>query len=226
MINYLLACLFLFVSHAVPSAPGVRPWLMTKLGRPLFVSLYSALSLGAVIWFIFAYAGFEGAGAVFSPSPIVIQVAILLMPVAFFFMIGRLLAPFGESDAPLKPRGIYRICRFPGSTGILLWAFIHIVATGDVKRIIAFGTFALIALYAMAKNEWVLRRSESSEAEAYLNQTHLIPFLGRGGLEKGERTRLWPEIGWRVPVISLGLFGLLLFLHPLILSVDPLSWFG
>ena len=50
---------------------------------------------------------------------------------------------------------------------MLIWAGLHLAATGDLKRVALFATMAAIALFAIVKNEWVLRRSPRAEARAF-----------------------------------------------------------
>jgi uncharacterized membrane protein len=224
MTNYLLACLFLILSHVVPSAPGVRAWLLGRLGRPLFMGLYSVLSMGAIVWFVASYGRVAGETIqLFAPTPAIVQFGIASMPVALFLMIGRITTPFGEAARPLEAQGIYRICRFPGSVGILVWASLHLASTGDLARLIAFGTFSMIALIAMVKNQWVLNRSLNTEAELFKSQTHVVPFWS---ILKGNQAFVWGEIGWKRVLATLVTYGLLLGFHSILLGVGPLAWLG
>ncbi|MCI0429053.1 MAG: hypothetical protein L0210_00715 [Rhodospirillales bacterium] len=154
MAAFIAAALGLFASHAVLSAPGVRPALIRSLGRSGFQAL------------------------------------------------------------------IYRITRFPGSTGLLIWAGLHLAATGDLRRVVLFATMAAIALFAILKNDWVLRRADSSEARGFRAATSVVPFAaiiaGRQRLASG-------EIGWRFPVVALLPYAALLLAHPLLFEVDPLD---
>ncbi len=219
--GYIATCLLMFVSHAVPSAPGVRPWLIERLGGPAFVSLYSTISLLVSGLFIWGYLSVDAGSSLYSPMPFAPQVAFVVMPLALFLMIGRITSPFGVQDTPLSPQGIYRICRFPGSFGILLWSMVHLLATGDAKRVIAFSTFALIALYALVKNQIVLARSPSEEGRRYLTETSIFPFAASFS---GRQTVNFDEIGWRRFLLTTGIFFLLLFLHPVVLGVNPIYW--
>jgi uncharacterized membrane protein len=200
---YLLAALVLFASHAIPSWPGVRKALMARLGRAGFMAFHSVLSAAALALFVHAWRG-AGAmdGLVFQPVPAAAPLAVALMPVAFILVALRLTTPFGTAC------GVYRLVRFPGSLGLLLWSVLHILATGDIRRVILFATMAAMALFAMVKNGWVLRRDGGIGAA--------VP---AGGL-----CQAWREIGWWRPLAGLAAWGLVLASHATIFGVDPLYW--
>ena len=217
--NYLCAVAFLYLSHAIPSAPGMRARLFERLGARNFRIFYSTLSSVAALWFIWAYVTTDISGMVYAPLPGSAHIAVLLMPLALFAMVARIATPFGELSEPRPVRGIYRITRFPGSLGVLLWSLIHLAATGDLKRVLAFFVFALIALTALIKNERVLAREERAVAKAFRSETALLPFgkgvgLGFTGLK---------EVDWKVILGVAVLYVGLLVLHPFILGVGPLD---
>ncbi len=220
MAAFIAAALGLFASHAVLSAPGVRPALIRSLGRSGFQALHAAVSVIALAVFAWAYAAFDANRMLYAPLPGSGPGAVLLMPIAFLLVAGRLMTPFGELAAPKPPHGIYRITRFPGSTGLLIWAGLHLAATGDLRRVVLFATMAAIALFAILKNDWVLRRADNSEARGFRAATSVVPFAaiiaGRQRLASG-------EIGWRFPVVALLPYAALLLAHPLLFEVDPLD---
>ena len=218
---YLLAAAALFASHAVPSWPGVRPALIARMGRTGFVTLHSLLSLAALALFAHAYLAAEVGGWVFFPAEGAAKLVVALMPAAVFLVVARLMRRAGEPQAPRPPAGVFRITRHPGSVGILLWALLHLQATGDVRRVILFATMAAIALFAIAKNDWVLRRAATPEAAAYRAGTSIIPFAA---ILAG-RQRLAPgEIGWAPVLAALATYAALLVAHPHVFGVDPLYW--
>ena len=218
---YLASAILLFASHAVPSWPGVRPALLGRLGRPGFIALHSALSLATLALFVLAYRAADTAGHLFFPADGAAKLAVALMPVALFLMVARVTTRFGEPQAPRPPAGITRITRFPGSVGLLLWALLHVQATGDTRRFILFATMAAIALFAMVKNDWVLRHAPSPEAAAFRAETSAVPFAA---ILAGRQCLAWNEIGLARPLGALALYAALLYAHPLVFGVDPLYW--
>lgn len=221
--SYIAACLFLYFSHTIPSAPGVRRWLVAWLGARTFRIVYSIISTIAVVWFVWAYRVSEMGGWIFTPPPGVVWVALAGIPIAIFLMVARVGTPYGEIAKPADVRGIYRITRFPGSWGVLLWALVHLAATGDIKRVVAFGTFALIAATALLKNEYVIRREPGAEAKQFVEATGFFPFAA---IFNGPQRFVGREIGWKIPSISILLAGLLLVLHPVLFGAAPLYLFG
>ncbi|NUB29842.1 hypothetical protein GAY30_34495, partial [Azospirillum brasilense] len=65
--DLLLAALFLFATHAVPSWPGVRPWLIARLGRGGVVSLPLLGPLLALRLFLSGHPGAGGGRPPFFP---------------------------------------------------------------------------------------------------------------------------------------------------------------
>lgn len=219
--NYILANLFLLITHAVPSAPGVRPKLIGVLGRGAFMTLYSLVSIGAAVWFVWAFVTVDAYEQVYMPLPYGTQVAVFLMPLAFILMISRISTRFGEPTAPLVAQGIYRISRFPGSVGILLFALLHLGATGDMRRVIAFTTFGATAIYALIKNQWVLSRAEGEDALRFRRETSIFPFLS---IARGQQKFSLRELGWRRIGGALAVYLFVVMGHGHVLGVDPLAW--
>ena len=156
----------------------------------------------------------------YTPPGEVIWLALLWLPIAFFFMVARLFTPYGEIEKPEPARGIYRITRFPGSWGVLVWALVHVAATGDAKRVVAFGTFTLIALTALLKNEYVMARARGNEALAFREETSFVPFAA---ILAGRQRLDVAEFDWKLPLASLLIFIGLLALHPILTGVSPLA---
>jgi uncharacterized membrane protein len=219
--NYVLANLFLLITHVVPSAPGVRPKLMALLGRSVFMTLYSLVSIVAAVWFVWAFVTVDAFDQIYMPLPYGAQIAVFVMPLAFILMIARITTRYGEQNAPLAAQGIYRISRFPGSVGILLLALLHLGATGDMRRVIAFVTFALTAIYALVKNQWVLSRLEGDEAAQFRQETSIVPFLA---ILKGRQKFVFSEIGWGRLGGALLLYFVVVMGHGHLLGADPLAW--
>lgn len=167
-----------------------------------------------------AYRVSEPGVQLYTPPGEVVWLALLWLPIAFFLMAARLFTPYGEIEKPEPAQGIYRITRFPGSWGVLVWALIHVASTGDARRVVAFGTFTLIALTALLKNEYVIGRARGPEAAAFREETSFVPFVA---ILAGRQRLDVAEIGWKLPLASLLLFIVLLMLHPILMGVDPLA---
>jgi len=212
---YLAAGLSVLASHVVLSAPSIRPTLIRRLGRPGFVATYSALSVLTLAAFVWAYRRVPSGPWLFEPAAAGPLFTLILMPLAVFLIVGRL------TTLPQQaPVGVYRISRYPGSVGVLLWAYLHLVNMGDARRAVLFGVFLLIPLAAILKNELVrrsaVRRGTSGEDE----QTRIVPFHA---VLSGRDRLAWSEIGWWRVGSSLLVYAALLLLHPVVFGVDPLT---
>lgn len=221
MVRLIAAALALFASHALLSAPPIRPWLIDRVGRRGFQALHGTVSAVALAVFILAYAGVEVNGLLYAPPAGAGPAAVALMPVAFLPVAARLSTRFGEVSAPLPAHGIYRVTRHPGSIGLLVWAGLHLAATGDVKRVTLFSTMAAIALFAIVKNDLVLRRASAKQARGLREETSVVPFAAILG---GRQRLALAEIGWRTPLLALIAYAIMLRAHPTLFGVDPLDW--
>ncbi|PWC34764.1 NnrU family protein [Azospirillum sp. TSO35-2] len=217
-----LAAALLFLSHAVPSWPGVRPALIGRLGRGGFMALHSVGSLATLALFVLAYRAADGGEVVFTPAGWAAPLVAAVMPVVFILLVARVTTRIGHLDAPNPPQGIVRITRAPGSLALLLWALVHLNATGDGRRVLLFGTMAAIALFALVKNEVVLRRSAAGRA--FRAETSLLPLAGPQGLRGAGRGLV--EMGALRLVGGLAAYAGMLALHPWLFGVDPLYWVG
>ena len=129
------------------------------------------------------------------------------MPVALWLVLARLLEHPQD-----QPQGIYRITATPGSLGLLIWATLHLLNMGQMRSVALFGTFAVMALAAAAKNLLT--------APPARRQVGILPGLGAlSGRTPISRT----DVHWTSAVIALGLWGTLLVLHPLVIGPDPLA---
>lgn len=216
----LSSALLLFLSHALPSWPGVRPALIGRLGRRGFMALHSVGSLLTLTLFILAYRAADGGEVLFTPAGWAAPLVAVVMPLVFLLLLARVTTRFGTLDAPAAPQGIYRITRCPGSLGLLLWALAHLNATGDGRRVVLFVTMAVIALFAIVKNEIVLGRSPAGRA--FRRETSVLPFAALpGGLG-----RALAEIGAARLAGAVAAYAAMLILHPWLFGIDPLYWMG
>ncbi|ALG70649.1 membrane protein [Azospirillum thiophilum] len=217
-----LAAALLFLSHALPSWPGLRPALIARLGRGGFAALHSAGSLATLALFVLAYRAADGGEVLFTPAGWAAPLVVLAMPLVFLLLVARITTRFGSQDAPDPPRGIYRLTRAPGSLALLLWALVHLNATGDGRRVLLFGTMAAIALFALVKNEVVLRRGPAGRA--FRDRTSLLPLAGPQGLR--DTAAGLAEMGPARLAGGLAAYGAMLAAHPWLFGVDPLYWVG
>ncbi len=217
--EFAFAFAIFFASHSIPVRPPVKPWLVQRLGATGFSLLYSALSLAVLAWLILA-AGRAPFVQIWPWAPWQSQVTLVLMLPACLLLAASVARPnpfsFGgranETFDPAHP-GVVRWTRHPLLAALALWAVAHIVPNGDLAHLILFGSFAA---FAVLGGRLVDRRKRREMGEAWqaltarVGQTPFIP-----------RPASYPVAVIRLAA-GLGLFLGLLWLHPMILGVDPL----
>lgn len=221
---FLTACLLVFLSHAAPSWPGVRERLRQKLGRGGFAALHGIGSTVTLALLVFAYGAQDDRSLLYAPPVWAPVVVVALTPLAFVLAALRLVCPPGEIARPRPPSGVYRLTAAPGAVGVLLWAALHVFATGDGVRLTLFATLGAIAVFSLWKNRYVMSRAADPAARAFVAATALTPGLalltGRQGWVGAEWRAARPRLG-----IAAGLAGwaVMLALHPRLFGVDPLG---
>lgn len=213
MTHYIASLTLLFLSHALLSWPQVRKKLVGFFPKPLFYTLYSAISLAALFSVIHSYQQFDDYIPLYEPVLAIRSWVVACMPIAFFFMVCRVSSPYPKTSVPY---GIYRVSRFPGSVGIVLWALLHLLSVGDTKRVLLFVCMIIIAVFAMVKNTLQMKQS----SPVLLKNTSIIPFLK---MPKGISLITFKEIGFVRIIASLALYGGALLLHERLLGVNPLG---
>lgn len=197
-------------THFVTSTP-LRPVLVNAMGEWPYRGLYSLVALLTLGWMIWAYAAAPRehlwAGAR--------EIAYLVMPPAFVLlacgywrnptMVGadRLL----KSEEPA--RGIIRITRHPIMWGIMLWAAAHILARGDLKSLIFFGGFLVLAAAGTLAMD--ARKRSNPDWPRFAAVSSHVPFVA---IAQGRNRIVWREIGWLRPAIGLAVFFAVLAFHP------------
>lgn len=209
MILLLTASLLLVLSHAVPSAPGIRRTLIASLGRPAFHVLYSVLSLAALAFVIEAYRAAAPGPWLYVPPDEARWISVALMPVPVFLLTARLTT---RPDAA-EPCGIYRITTVPGSLAFLLWSLLHLLNLGEARITLVFAAMAVLALVSLVKNRLV-------QEGAWRERGSVLPFAA---ILAGRERPVWAEIGWGRLLLGMLLYAALLGLHPYVIGIDPLT---
>ena len=126
-----------FGVHFVPSL-AVKGAMQEKFGEGAYKGLFS---LGAFAGLVLIVLGFRSAEFVplWDPLPFGRSLAISLMPVAAILVISANM-----------PNNIKRWLRHPMLIGITLWAFVHLMANGDLSSTIIFASFLAYSLINIA----------------------------------------------------------------------------
>jgi uncharacterized membrane protein len=217
MTNLVLATAAFLATHFITSTP-LRPKLVTAIGEWPYRGVYSLVAFVALGWMIWAYAGAPReplwTGMRHLPSA-VMPFAFILLACGYWrnpTMVGadKLL----KSEEPA--RGMIRITRHPIMWGIMLWAAAHVLARGDVKSLVFFGSF--LALAALGTLLMDARKKANPDWPRFAAVTSHIPFAA---IAQGRNRIVWSEIGWVRPLIGLALFFAFFFLHPWLFGARP-----
>jgi uncharacterized membrane protein len=205
-----LATAVFLATHFITSTP-LRPALVSAMGEWPYRGAYSTIALITLVWMAWAYAG-APREQLWTGSR---EIPYVLMPLAFVLiacgywrnptMVGadKLL----KSEDPA--RGIIRITRHPIMWGLMLWAAAHIVARGDLKSLVFFGGFLLLALVGTLSMD--ARKRANPDWGRFAAVTSHVPFVA---IAQGRNRLDLHEIGWLRPAIGLAVFFAVLAFHP------------
>jgi uncharacterized membrane protein len=217
-VSSLLAATAAFLlTHFVSSTP-LRGALVKAMGEWPYRGLYSLVALATLVWMSWAYADAPRALLWTGPR----WLPVVVMPFAFVLvacgywrnptMVGadKLL----KSDDPA--RGMIRITRHPIMWAIMLWAGAHMLARGDVKSLVFFGAFLVLA--AVGTLSMDARKKSNPDWPRFAAVTSHVPFVA---ILQGRNRMVWREIGWLRPVIGLGAFAAFLASHQWLFGARP-----
>jgi uncharacterized membrane protein len=210
MTMLVIATVAFLATHFVTSTP-LRPALVNAMGEWPYRGVYSLVAFVTLGWMVWAYAS-APRELLWSGFP---NTPYWAMPVAFVLiacgywrnptMVGadKLL----KSEDPA--RGMIRITRHPIMWGIMLWAAAHILSRGDLKSLVFFGGFLVVALVGTLSMD--SRKKANPDWPRFAAVTSHVPFVA---IAQGRNGIAWREIGWLRPAIGLAAFFALLLFHP------------
>lgn len=199
-------------THFVSSTP-LRAAFAGSLGERAYTGVYSLAAFATLGWMIYAYAKapVEPLWAGFRLVPLV------AMPFAFIFVVGGLLqrnptavgqGKFMAGDDPA--RGMLRVTRHPMMWGFMLWAGAHVLARGDVKSLVFFGGFFLLAALGTLAIDARKAREFGEDWKRFAALTSNVPFAA---IAQGRNRFDLSEIGLVKIVFGLILYGGFLLAH-------------
>ena len=212
-----LASAAFVLTHLISATP-LRAMLVAAVGEWPYRGLYSAaafVTLAAMIW-AYTVAPRELLWQGWRLLPLIVMPFALILIVTGYArnptMVGadRLL----QSEDPA--RGMIRITRHPIMWGIMLWAGAHIAARGDVKSLVFFGAFLVVA--ALGTLSLDRRKRADPNWPRFAAASSHVPFVA---IAQGRNRLLWREIGWTRPLIAIVLFFVLLAVHPWLFGARP-----
>ncbi|WP_417454123.1 NnrU family protein [Kiloniella sp.] len=212
--------------HSIPPMRRVKQSLINLLGKAGYYILYSLVSTGVLIWLIhevWAAPYVE----LWPYEPWAARATAHIMPFSILFFVMGFLRPnplsIGPGNGFDKTRmGVVGIVRHPILWGFALWAGAHLFANGSLAEVLFFAGLLLLSVGGMFIVDRRKRRLLGEESwNAISSGTSNIPFMG---LLKGGNCRptLKDLFGVILAILS---FGLVLWLHPILFNVSPLSGF-
>ncbi|MDX1570017.1 MAG: NnrU family protein [Xanthomonadales bacterium] len=131
----LIIGLVLFLGiHLVPAVPPLRAGLVGAMGENGYKGLFALLSLAGLVVIVMGYARAPYVH-VYNPMPGAKHLAMTVMPIVFILL-----------AAANMPGKIRATLKHPMLIAVLLWAGAHLLANGDLRSILLFGSFAAYAV--------------------------------------------------------------------------------
>lgn len=216
--EYGLAFAAFFLTHSLPVRPPLRPWAVARLGSAGFALAYSALSLAVLGWLIAAagrapfvplwdWAPWQNRVVVVAMLPVCLILALAVArPNPFSFGGAR-----NDRFDPRRP-GIIRLTRHPLLVALALWSVAHVLPNGDLAHAGLFGAFAG---FAVLGGRLVDRRRRREMGQGWHDLRATIAAAP-------PRVALRGETVLRLTA-GVVLYAGLIWLHPLVIGVDPLG---
>jgi uncharacterized membrane protein len=220
METLILACVVFLATHFVTSTP-LRTVAVDAIGERAWIALYTIVSFATIGWMVWAYnrAPVEPLWAGWRLAPAI------LMPFAFMLLAGGLLtrnpSAVGQAKA-LKAeepaRGMLRVTRHPMMWGFMLWALAHILAQGELKSMLFFGAFLVLAGLGAALIDARKARTLGEDWQRFAAVTSYLPFAA---IAQGRNRFDAREIGLRGPAAGLALYAVFFWFHAALFGARP-----
>src|SRR5918999_2978566 len=198
------------ITHFVTSTP-LRAKLVAAIGEWPYRGVYSLVAFVTLGWMIWSYAAAPAqplwSGLREAPR-FIMPLAFVLLACGYWrnpTMVGAEKLLRSEDPA----RGIIRITRHPIMWAIMLWAAAHMTARADLRALVFFGAFLLLAALGTVLMD--RRKSADLQFRRFAAVTSNIPFVA---IAQGRNRLVWREIGWLRPAIGIVAFIAVFLLHP------------
>jgi len=227
MLEFATALAAFLVSHRLPAATRLRPWLVERIGENTYRVLYGAFSIVILAWLISA-AVRAPIITLWEPLTWHALMPVILMPVTAVLITAAAVSPNPLSISlrssaydPAHP-GIVAVTRHPMLWGFALWALSHVIANGDLVSFILFGGLTVFALHGMSLfDRRMKQRLGEAEWHRLADGTSVMPFAAmiRGKAQYGLDGRLA-----LATLAGLGIFvWFVLHGHEALIGIDPLA---
>lgn len=142
----LILGLVLFVAnHVFTVFRGARAAAMARLGKPVYHALYGGVSLVGVALIVWGFADYRAGEwvQIWSPPAFMRHITLGLMLIAAILLM-----------AAFFPSHIKARTKYPLLAAVVVWAFAHLLANGDLGGMLMFGTLLAWAAYARIAAEY------------------------------------------------------------------------
>ena len=161
----LLLGLAIFIGiHLLPSCPGLRRGIITRLGEKSYKLIFALI---AVVGLVIVAIGKTRAPfiQVWEPPVWGRDASYLLMLISFILV-----------TAAYLPGNIRRFTRHPMLWGVVLWSIAHLLSKGDAAAMTLFSAIGLFALFDMISSN--LRGARLSTEKLPLNRDLTVLLIG------------------------------------------------
>ena len=145
MIVLIIGLVIFFGMHLVP-VTGVKSSLIERMGEKKYQSIFSIISLVGFIIIIYGFSLIDTCNSMmadcetdnfylwdsFEYSK---EISFLLMPISIIFIV-----------ASQMKSNIKKVVHHPMLIGVLIWSFVHLLSTGDLRSIILFASFGAFSI--------------------------------------------------------------------------------
>ena len=229
MTNLLAAAAFFVLLHLLVSGTRVRDALTGRLGQNLYMGLFSAASIGGLVWLGLAFAQARGEAwnlAYWDITTTTRRIQLALQLVAMLLIVPGLTTPNptsvrqeGVLDRPDAVKGMLRITRHPFLWGVAIWALGHLIVNGERASIVLFGAMLALALFGTASIDGKRKRALGLTWDTFAAQTSSVPF---GAIARGRQRLSLSEIGWWRIGLAIVVWAVLTWAHPFLFGAPAL----
>ena len=145
MIVLIIGLVIFLGIHLVP-VTGVKSSLIERMGEKKYQSIFSIISLVGFIIIIYGFSLIDTCNSMmadcetdnfylwdsFEYSK---EISFLLMPISIIFIV-----------ASQMKSNIKKVVHHPMLIGVLIWSFVHLLSTGDLRSIILFASFGAFSI--------------------------------------------------------------------------------
>ena len=187
--SLLVTGLVLFLGiHLLPTIPALRRGLIRRLGESRYKGVFALASVAGLVLIVVGYRSAPADVRLFAPSAAAQAVAPLAMTLAFILF------------AAANMRGYLRhTLGHPMLLGLAVWATVHLLANGDLRGTLLFGSFLAYAALDLASA--ISRHAVKPFVPAF--KYDLMAIVGGGLVALGVMTL--HRVLFGVPVVTFGL---------------------